>query len=158
MQDQVQYGEDEIHAGMAQFILLIPQGDQWDRAFYYPEEKQSAYKNRQPFEGALFEVLEIVQEVAPHSKRFREKIRRNWGLSDIQQAVDRQNVNHNTPLRGEKGVQLIFLYLLPTIHPYGVRWRCRNAGLFLPTMHPYGVERQLFKSGLLDDSEVVESE
>jgi hypothetical protein len=59
--------------------------------------------------------------------------------------------------RGERN--RIFRKLVSiTIHPYGVRWRYRDAGLFLPTMHPYGVKGQLFKSGQLDDSEVVKSE
>jgi hypothetical protein len=120
MEDQVQYGEEEVHPGMADFILLIPQRDQWDRAFNDPEEKQSAHENRQPFEGALFQVLEIMQQFAPHSNRFRGKdTKENGFLSDQQQAVDRQNVNHNTPLRGETGYNLSFCTCYQQYTPTG---------------------------------------
>ena len=45
MQDEMQYGKEEVHPGMAEFISFIPHGQQGDRAFDDPEEKESAHED-----------------------------------------------------------------------------------------------------------------
>ena len=76
MQDQVHDRKEKIHPRVPDFIFFIVQGHHRDSPFEDPEEKHSPHEDRQPFQWALFQVLEVMKQVRPHGKRFREKIRR----------------------------------------------------------------------------------
>lgn len=80
MQDQVQYGKEEVHTGMAEFVLFVPHGQQGDSPFDNPEEEESANEYGQSFKRPFFEVLEMINYIGPHSNRFRGKDTKESGV------------------------------------------------------------------------------
>ena len=61
--------ERKIDRTVPDFVFFILHVKQWDRSFNNPKQKQPANDDRHSFHRALFKILKIIYNLAPHDTK-----------------------------------------------------------------------------------------